>query len=157
MVNLEVVRYSFGVEATLGLLFDVTGGQREFLAYTLEDEAREVKVAGETCIPAGTYEVTLRTQGGFHERYSDAAWVSDIHKGMLWIRNVENFEYILIHTGNKDEHTAGCLLIGDSATQNITEEGSIGSSRTAYRRVYPPIADALENDERVAITIREVL
>lgn len=157
MINLEVVRYSFGVEATLGLLFDITGGQKKFLAYTLEDEAREVKVPGETCIPPGTYEVTLRTEGGFHQRYSDADWVKDIHKGMLWVRNVPEFEYILIHTGNKDEHTDGCILIGDSASQNITEEGSIGSSRAAYRRVYPPIAAALLNGERVAITVREVL
>lgn len=153
MKNLELLRYSFGVESTLGLLFDITGGGREFLCYVLEDEAREVKVPGETCIPAGTYEVTLRTEGGFHQRY--AQQYPDIHKGMLWLRNVPNFEYILIHCGNTDDDTAGCLLVGDGSSQNITEDGQLQASRNAYRRIYPPLANALANGERIALTVRE--
>jgi len=155
MKNLEVVRYSFGKESTLGLLFDISGGQRVFLAYTLEDRAREVKVPGETCIPPGTYEVTLRTEGGFDARYK--AEFPDIHKGMLWIRNVPNFEYILIHCGNTDADTAGCLLMGDGTTQNVSEDGAVQASRNAYRRIYPALAAALLSGERMAITIREAL
>ena len=47
-MQLEVVRYSSGVDSTNGLLFDITDGTRKFLCYTLEDEHREDKVAGET-------------------------------------------------------------------------------------------------------------
>ena len=147
-MQLEVLRYSSGDEATLGILFDVTRGRR-FLAYTLEDEHREVKVAGETCIPAGVYNLELRKVGGFHKRYGDR--YGAMHKGMLWVRGVPGFRFILIHTGNNDDHTEGCLLIGDSAIQNITEEGSIGASRTAYKRVYPPIARRLTAGKPVTI------
>ena len=42
----------------------------EFECYTLEDEYRDVKVMGETCIPEGTYDVKFRKEGGFHSRYS---------------------------------------------------------------------------------------
>ena len=52
-MKLEVLRFSSQSDSTLGLLFDVTNG-REFLCYTIEDEARETKVMGETRIPAGT-------------------------------------------------------------------------------------------------------
>ena len=71
---------------------------------------------------------------------------------MLWVRNVPGFEYILIHSGNTDEHTAGCLLVGDSQNENINKsDGFIGSSRTAYERIYPPIAEALKSGKSVTI------
>jgi len=71
---------------------------------------------------------------------------------MLWVRNVPGFEYILIHTGNTDEHTAGCLLLGDSQQANFGDSnGFIGSSVNAYKRVYPQIAEALYNDHEVTI------
>ena len=151
-MKLEVLRISSQKDSTNGILFDVTGGQRKFLCYTLEDEFRplEQKVMGETRIPAGTYKITLRTVGGFHGRYS--ARYGDMHKGMLWVRNVPGFEYILIHSGNTDEHTAGCLLVGDSQNENIkNSDGFIGSSRTAYERIYPPIAEALASGKSVTI------
>lgn len=149
-MKLEVLRISSQKDSTNGILFDITDGKK-FLCYTLEDEARNEKVMGETRIPSGTYKITLRTVGGFHSRYE--AKYGDLHKGMLWVRDVPGFEYILIHTGNTDEHTAGCLLVGNSQNENITKkDGFIGSSVTAYKRIYPPIAKALENGEEVTIT-----
>lgn len=110
--------------------------------FGLEDEFREDKIPGETRIPAGTYKVGVRTVGGFHTRYSKR--FPDFHKGMLHIIDVPNFTYILIHCGNTDEDTAGCLLVGSSV--NITTgEMSIGGSRIAYRTFYPKvIKSALE-------------
>jgi len=150
-MDLEVLRFSSQKDSTNGLLFDVTGGKRKFLCYTLEDEHRDDKVKGETRVPAGTYKITLRTTGGFHARYEKK--YGSMHKGMLWVREVPNFEYILIHTGNTDEHTAGCLLVGNSQQANFgSSDGFIGSSGDAYKRIYPPIAAALEEGEEVSIT-----
>ena len=76
-----------------------------------------------------------------------------MHKGMLWVRDVPNFEYILIHTGNTDEHTAGCLLLGNTQQTNFgSSDGFVGSSVNAYKRVYPKIAKALVEGEEVTIT-----
>lgn len=149
-MKLEVLRFSSQEDSTNGILFDVTEG-RKFLCYTLEDEYRETKVMSETRIPAGTYKITLRTVGGHHGRYK--VKYAEMHKGMLWVRDVPGFEYILIHTGNTDEHTAGCLLVGDSQQSNlIKSDGFTGSSTQAYKRIYPPIAAALEAGEEVTIT-----
>ena len=143
-MQLEVLRFSSEQDSTNGLLFDVTGDNRNFLSYTLEDEYRKEKVSSETRVPAGTYNITLRTEGGFNQRYTEK-FGADFQKGMLWVRDVPNFEYILIHTGNTDEHTSGCLLLGDTQTNNqIKEDGFIGSSVQAYKRVYPQIAKVLE-------------
>ena len=65
------------------------------------------------------------------------------------------FEYILIHIGNDDDDSAGCLLVGDSQTQNVIKRGFIGSSTDAYKRIYPPIADVLVNGGQVTITYKD--
>ena len=157
-MNLAVMRFSNGSDSTNGILvkYNKPGTPMEFLAYTLEDEYRDEKKAGETRIPQGTYTLDLRKEGGFHKKYSKR--FSDIHKGMLHILNVPGFEYILIHCGNTDEHTAGCLLVGDSQENNqITKDGFIGKSTQAYKRIYPEIAQAIENGEDVHITYLDIL
>ena len=148
--NIEVLRYSSGVDSTLGILSENGPEGREFLAYTLEDEFREEKVSAETRIPEGTYDVKLRTTGGFHSRY--AAKFGDWHKGMLHVQDVPGFEYILIHTGNTDEHTMVCLLVADSSTQNITKDGFIGASVSAYKRIYPSLAQWLLDGNILTLT-----
>ena len=149
-MKLEVLRFSSGKDSTNGILFDCTRG-REFLCYTLEDQYQTKKVMQETRIPAGEYEIKYRKEGGFHKRYNER--YPDIHRGMLHVTNVPNFKGILIHVGNTDEHTAGCLLLGDTQENNqIKTNGFIGKSSQAYVRVYDKIANVLDMGEKVTIT-----
>ena len=165
-MKLEVLRISSGPDSTSGILFIVDDSaenphgegfrcKRSFVCYTLEDEKRDEKKYGETRIPAGTYKIKLRKEGGYHQKYSKR--FPKIHRGMLHITDVPNFEYILIHCGNTDEHTAGCLLVGDSQENNqINENGFIGKSTQAYKRIYPRIAEALVNNKEVLITYKDI-
>jgi hypothetical protein len=149
-VELVVLRYSSQSDSTSGLLFEKTPYGMYFLCYTLEDEKRGVKVAGETRIPSGKYDVVLRAEGGFHNKYKDR--FSAIHKGMLHVIDVSGFKWVLIHCGNTDEHTAGCLLVGDTQENNIIKtNGWVGKSSNAYKRIYPLIAEAIEGGEGVTI------
>ena len=165
-MKLEVLRISSGPDSTSGVLFIVDDAadnphgegfrcKRSFVCYTLEDEKRDKKVFGETRIPAGTYEIKLRTEGGYKAKYSKR--FSGIHRGMLHVTNVPGFEYILIHCGNTDEHTAGCLLVGDSQENNqLNKDGFIGKSTQAYKRIYPKIAEELLNNNKVLITYKDI-
>ena len=149
-MKLIVLRFSSEADSTHGLLFEHTEVGKKFLCYTLEDERRALKVRGETRVPAGTYKIELRKEGGFHERYTKK--YPGLHRGMLHVTDVPNFEYILIHTGNTDEHTAGCLLVADSQENNqLLPDGFIGKSVNAYKRIYPRIATAITNGEEVYI------
>ena len=149
-MRLQVLRFSSQADCTHGLLFELNDIKKHFLCYTLEDEARVLKVKGETRIPAGIYKIELRKEGGFHNRYSKK--YPGIHRGMLHVTDVPGFEYILIHTGNTDEHTAGCLIVGDSQENNlIYSDGFVGKSVNAYKRIYPSIAKAIEQGEEVTI------
>jgi hypothetical protein len=149
-MELKVLRFSSQEDSTSGLLFKEDDLGVEFLCYTLEDERRALKIKGETRVPAGKYNIKLRKEGGFHAKYTKR--YGGFHRGMLHICDVPNFEYILIHTGNTDEHTAGCLIVGDSQENNIIiKDGFIGKSGNAYKRIYPAIAKALELNEEVTI------
>ena len=137
-MKLQVVRTQFGRDATNGLLF-IDG---LFECYTLEDQYQEVKVMHETCIPEGTYDIKFRTVGGFHERYKKR--YGNSHYGMLHLQDVPGFTYILIHAGNTDEHTSGCLIVGETQQDlDVSEDGFIGSSGKAYVKLYNKIAKQL--------------
>lgn len=125
--------------------------QPEFLASTLEDERRAVKVAGETRIPAGTYEIKLRSEGGLTKKYAEK--FADIHQGMLWLQDVPNFKWIYIHVGNDDDDTEGCILVGQTCD---FIRGFAGRSKAAYRDVYKLIVGALNSGEQVFIEIQDI-
>ena len=152
-MKLKLVRISSQKDSTNGILYI----NDEFACYTLEDEQRKIKVKHETAIPLGIYEIQFRKVGGFHTRYLKR-YGDDFHKGMLELQDVPNFEYILIHTGNTDEHTSGCILVMDNQENNVLiKDGFGGKSRQAYERIYPKIAKALLNNEKVTIEIVDFL
>lgn len=135
-MEIKIIRFSSNEDATLGLLYV----DSKFYCYTLEDQHQKVKVKGETRIPPGDYDLELRDEGGMTKRYADRF---DFHAGMLWLRNVPEFEYIYIHVGNNDDHSEGCILVGDGQVQNVTERGQVTSSVAAYTRLYHDILKAL--------------
>ncbi len=154
-MKLQVVRTQLGKDATNGLLF-IDG---LFECYTLEDQYQAVKVMHETCIPEGTYDIKFRKTGGFHAKYSER--YKNAHYGMLHIQDVPNFTYILIHTGNTDEHTSGCLIVGETQQDlEVSKDGFIGSSTVAYKKMYAKVAGQLLQGKDVSIeytTINKLL
>ena len=152
-MRLELYRYSSEKDSTLGMLMlvDDETDKKDFLCFTLEDEKRETKVYGETRIPEGTYQIEYRKEGGYHNKYTKR--FPNIHRGMLHITNVPNFEYILIHCGNDTSHTHGCLLVGDVISQNVSKEPFLGQSSNCYKRIYPILADILESQKQLSIKI----
>jgi len=148
-MNYILQRYSDDGQSSLGLLFD---DSRKLKAYTLEDERRDEKVKGETRIPAGTYELRLlKSVTPMTERYrAKFPWFS-YH---VEVSKVIGFSNVYIHVGNKDKDTDGCILLGDSANNNIHTDGFISGSADAYKRWYQTIVPYLET-HKAFITIRD--
>ena len=145
-MKLQVVRTQFGTDATNGILLV----DNVFEAYTLEDQYQAVKVMHETCIPEGTYDIKFRTVGGFHEKYKKR--YGNDHYGMLHLQDVPNFTYILIHAGNTDEHTSGCLIVGETQQDlDLSDDGFIGHSGVAYKKLYKKVAKELLLGKKVSI------
>lgn len=146
-MKLTLQRIKENEDATLGILF--IDGEAE--CFTIEDQFQVEKVKAETRIPEGEYEIKLRTVGSHHTRYKNM--FPNIHKGMLWLQDVPNFQYILIHIGNDDNDSEGCLLVGSTVPQPMDRLLWIGESKDAYRKMYSKIVKELENNEKVTITI----
>ena len=150
-MKLQVLRYSNKEDeqkSTYGFLMDVTEG-RKFLCHTLEDPYQPHKIYGNTRIPEGKYKIELRMEGGMHKKYT--ARYHSMHKGMLWIKEVPNFEYIYIHIGNTPMDTKGCLLVGNRPSLFYHQCNFLGESASAYKTIYPDIANAILSFEDVTI------
>lgn len=156
-MQLRLNRFASDNDSTIGmLLIDNVPA-----CYILEDQHATKKLWGEMRIPAGTYEVSLRREGSFHARYSKK--FSDFHLGMLCIHNAPDwkilqgdivFQYVLIHIGNTDDDTAGCLLTGSTVMRS--NKWSVLQSTDAYKRVYKKIAQAIYSGEKCLLTIRDM-
>jgi hypothetical protein len=122
-----------------------------YQCFSLEDQSQIKKVMAETRIPAGRYEIKLRKDGTHHEKY--AKLYPTMHKGMFWLQNVPGFQFILIHQGNTDDDSAGCILVGDKFSN-----GKIvaGTSSLAYIKLYKKVIPAFDRKERVFITVIDI-
>ena len=63
------------------------------------DLKKEKKVRGKTAIPEGEYKIVMSPSSKFH-------------RNMPYLKNVPQFEGIMIHPGNTVKDTIGCILVG---------------------------------------------
>lgn len=102
-MKLQLNRHPTGLTCTIGELL-VDGSP---FCYTLEDPIREVdgqpvsawKVAGDTAIPSGLYQVEITYSPHFE-------------RDLPILLDVPGFDGIRIHGGNTDRDTEGCILVG---------------------------------------------
>lgn len=115
---ITIKRKWFTDKSTIGeFIFD------SLKSFTLEDTVRKngVKVAGQTAIPAGRYEIVMTYSNRFG-------------KLLPLLLDVPNFEGVRIHSGNKPEDTEGCILIG--RYYDVTIPDIITDSRTAFKEFF---------------------
>lgn len=140
-MKLLLKREHCGPCTTLSSLF-IDG---KFECFTLEDKDRQLecnpddKIAGETAIPRGTYQVLITYSNRFKCE-------------MPLLVDVPGFEGVRIHPGNTKEDTHGCLLVGTSFVLQ-GEQHIVNNSRNAYNRLFPKIDDAINRGESVEIEI----
>lgn len=108
-----------------------------FVCHTLEDAIRDVKIKGETAIPAGTYKIAVTMSNRFK-------------KPLPLLLNVPNYEGIRIHPGNTKEDTEGCILPGTTAS---SDGKAVYGSRLAFNKLFALIQAAVDKNEPVTIDI----
>ena len=134
-------------ESTLGLL---TVNGKKF-SFVIEDEEREVKVKGETRIPAGKYKVDFRKEiTPLTKKYrSKYPWFT-YH---LELVEVPNFKYVYIHIGNFESSTDACQVVGNKAGFDDNNHFRNFESMDNFRRLYLMVVEAIGNGEGVVYEV----
>jgi hypothetical protein len=144
-----VQRFSKGLESTLGVIYL----DNRFMGFILEDEFRTKKVFKKTRIPAGSYKLGIReADSPLTLNYRSKFKWFDYH---LHIKGVPNFKYIYIHIGQSDDQTAGCLLIGGTARENVRNDGYLWRSAESYEILYKNVRPLIEKYGDIDIEIRD--
>lgn len=153
-MNFILQRYSPSDDCTLGLLFQKQENKKlTFENYMLEDEPREVKLAGETRIDAGFYELKIQELETpltlkYRKRYT---WFEN----HIEITGLKRHKCVYLHIGNTDEDTDGCPLFGDVADNNMIGPGSVSQSTIAFKRWYEKVYPHLKSGKKAFIEIRD--
>lgn len=134
-MKIKLQRRFLGQSYTIGTLF--IDGVR--FCDTLEDKVRDLthesKVPGQTAIPAGKYQVIVNMSPKFGRE-------------LPRLLNVPYFEGILIHRGNTDKDSAGCILVGENKAK-----GKVLNSTPYEVALTAKIKEAIRRGVKVTIEI----
>lgn len=104
-----------------------------------------IKVKGVTAIPTGRYLVNMKTVSprlGGRKQYA-------ICGGRVpRLIGVPGYDGVLIHIGNTEKDTEGCILVGENK-----KIGQVVNSTFTFNRLYPKLHAADAKGERIYITI----
>jgi hypothetical protein len=152
-MKLKVERIAKKANYTIGKLYinDV------FFSNTLEDtdrgltsnmkeeEIKKLKVYGETAIPIGTYNIDMNT---ISPKFKDRSWAKPYNGKLPRLQNVKGFSGILIHVGNTQSDTLGCILVGKN---NVV--GKVTNSTQYFQELMLKLNEAHSRGESITITI----
>lgn len=111
-----------------------------------ESKIKELKIPSITAIPKGTYEITLDITS---PKYNNISFYKEVCNGKVpRLLNVKGFDGILIHAGNTEHDSSGCLLVGVNL-----QKGKVLNSRETYKKLYKLLKDRKIKGEKITIKI----
>ena len=150
MIKILVKRIAKKTKYTIGKLF-ING---VFYANTLEDtdrgltqnmsedEIKSKKIYGETAIPTGTYKVDMST---ISPKFKNRSWARPYEGKVPRLINVKGFDGVLIHPGNSDQDTFGCLLVGKNDV--------VGKVTNSVRYFHKIMTELTKEPNNITLTI----
>ncbi len=160
-MRLRLERTALKASYTIGHLYEVRGGKRDYICDVVEDKVRdidkngkfdapkEVKIKSQTAIPYGTYEVSMNTKSPKFSNYSKYPYARKYGGYLPRLLKVPHFEGILIHPGRSANSSAGCLIVG----YNKVVGRVVDSEKAFYHLMDKYLVPAKERGEKITIEI----
>lgn len=104
------------------------------------------KIWGKTAVPTGSYRIDMHTVS--HSMKSKS-WAKAYRGIVPRLVNVKGFEGVLIHPGNTDADTAGCVLVGENKVK-----GKVVNSVKTYHALMAKLLEADGMGETITLEIR---
>lgn len=120
---------------------------RGFSKDTPITEIQAKKVPGKTAMPTGEYNITMNV---ISKKYSKRLFYKQNCNGgrVPRILDVPGFDGILIHIGNTDADSHGCILVGKNK-----QVGKVLDSTNTFKNLYNKMKAASDNGESITIKI----
>lgn len=124
-----------------------------FFSNTIEDKDRgldqsmsvetiqKIKIKDETAIPTGTYNITMNVVSS---RFKNRSWAKPYGGKLPRLLDVPGFEGVLIHVGNDQNSSSGCVCVG----QNKVVGKVVNSTATFHS-----LMNKLQGQSNITITI----
>ena len=122
MISLKLKRIAKKPTYTIGKLY-LNG---EYFCDTLEDTDRGLsqimpleqimakKIKDKTAIPTGTYVIDMNTVSPKYSNFSRYPWAKPYNAKIPRLKAVPGYLGVLIHPGNTNADTSGCILVGEN-------------------------------------------
>lgn len=122
MISLKLKRIAKKPTYTIGKLY-LNG---EYFCDTLEDTDRGLsqimpleqimakKIKNQTAIPTGTYVIDMNTVSPKYSNFSKYPWAKPYDAKIPRLKAVPGYLGVLIHPGNTNADTSGCILVGEN-------------------------------------------
>lgn len=142
-MKIEVGRVAKRDAYTIGKMY-ING---KYFCDTIEDKDRDItqntplttinkiKIPNETAIPTGTYKVVVNMSPRFK-------------RNLPRLLNVPGFDGILIHRGNTEKDTSGCIIVGENKVV-----GKVINSTGYETKLVDVLTKAQSSKEEITITI----
>ena len=104
---------------------------------------KKTKVPGQTAIPYGTYELSMRIISPTYSKKKNFAFTGGVMPRLL---NIPGWSGVLIHSGNTADDSEGCLLVGENKAV-----GKVLNSFATFKRLWYILND--HRNEPLTITI----
>ena len=154
MILINTKRIKFHSDWTISELFV----KEQLDGFVVEDEIRAIKVHGETAIDAGTYKLALRQSPKFSASFLYSESTNQLiepkekslpkyvnikdwkNHDLIWVQETPRHTFVLIHWGNTDLDSDGCLIVGDRLGIIRTKDGknreAVLNSKNYYKKFY---------------------
>lgn len=110
------------------------------------EDIQKAKVYGKTAIPTGTYKVTLDIVSPKFSKYKQYKFCNGKLPRLI---DVPGYSGVLIHIGNTEADTDGCLLVGQN-----NAVGKVTNSTATFKSLYDKMLEAVNRKENITITIK---
>lgn len=152
-MKLKVKRIYKGEYYTIGKLYI----NERYFCDTIEDKDRQLdnnmpepliesmKVYGQTAIPTGTYLIDMNT---ISPKFKNRSWAKPYGGKLPRLIEVKGFEGILIHVGNTQHDSLGCIIIGQNKIK-----GKVINSTACFQKLMPILLKAHLTGEVITITV----
>lgn len=155
--NLLLQRIYDNGDTTVGSLLHIKDTKFKLLSWAVEDQHQANKVSKETRIPAGKYKLgIMQIITPLTQKYLDDKRLKPWFEKHIEITNVPGYKGVYIHIGNGDDHTEGCLLLGDQITHpDIILDKPLQLSVQSFKRFYVQWYPILKKGDTVYLTIMD--